>query len=129
VSIYVHRSTNHRRSGEGVRQTVAVIALGALFAFGLHAIGGYAAPKHRAVAVASNDDEIYTGSILYMPIEGRICHQFLFDNRTGRWSDNGDVDCERSAYHANPKNWSFARARAISAGFRDHGTAIDYPGR
>jgi hypothetical protein len=55
-----------------------------------------------------------------MPHEGRICRQVLFDNRTGRFSDNGNVDCERAAYRsASPKQWSFARVRAISTGFRD----------
>ena len=112
------------RSREGSRQTTIVVsAVAALLAVGLLA-GNYLASKHRtaAVATASNADEIFTGSILYMPVEGRICHQILFDNKTGRFSDNGNVDCEHAAYRGTdntPKQWSFARVRVISTGFRD----------
>jgi len=74
-------------------------------------------PEAAAKAGAPSDDEIYTGSILFTPIEGRTCHQYLFDNRTGRIRDNGNVDCERSRY-AGSKNSPVARARAISAAFR-----------
>jgi len=125
VSLTARRSKIRRRSREGARQTVVVVALSAFLSLGLLQIGGYVIPHQRptagqhAVAVVPSDDEIYTGSILFMPIEGRICHQLLFDNRTGRVSDNGNVDCERSEYSADPKNWSFARARAISNAFRD----------
>ena len=43
--------------------------------------------------IAPRGDEIYTGSILFVPNDGRICRQILFDNRTGLLSDNGLVDC------------------------------------
>ena len=46
----------------------------------------------------SDDDEIYTGSILYMPDMGNVCRQLLFDNHNGQFTDNGYVDCERAAY-------------------------------
>jgi hypothetical protein len=112
------------QSREGIRQSIIVAAVGACLGLGLLAAGGYVAVTRHPAAVdtASNDDEIYTGSILYMPYEGRICHQFLFDNHTGRLSDNGSVDCDRAAYQgtdATPKHWSFARMRVISTGFRD----------
>jgi hypothetical protein len=113
------------QSREGFRQITIVAAIGVGLGLGLLATGGYVAARHRSAAVvtASNDDdEIYTGSILYMPYEGRICRQFLFDNHTGRLSDNGSVDCERAAYQGTdtgPKHWSFARMRVISTGFRD----------
>jgi hypothetical protein len=112
------------RLRERFRETTVVAAVGACLALGLLATGGYVTARHRpaAVASASSDDEIYTGSILYMPYEGRICRQFLFDNHTGRLSDNGSVDCERAAYQGadtGPKHWSFARMRVISTGFRD----------
>jgi hypothetical protein len=112
------------RLRESFRQTVVVAAVAALLGLGLLASGEYVIAQHRsaAAAVASNDDEIYTGSILYMPYEGRICRQILFDNLTGQLSDNGSVDCDRAAYHgtySTPKQWSFARVRVISTGFRD----------
>ena len=37
-------------------------------------------------APAPSDAEIYTGSILFVPDDGRVCRRFLFDNRTGRFS-------------------------------------------
>jgi hypothetical protein len=65
--------------------------------------------------------KIYTGSILFVPDDEKICRQFLFDNRTGRLTHNGFVDCER-AYHKNRSGramlWSAARAKVISEGFR-----------
>jgi hypothetical protein len=68
--------------------------------------------------VPSDDDEIYTGSILFTPPEGKICHQILFDNRTGGFSDNGNVDCEFAVYHgAEAKHLPTARLWAISKGF------------
>ncbi len=67
--------------------------------------------------------EVYTGSILYMPDDGRICRQLLFDNHNGRFSDNGYVDCEAAAYRGAldvPKQWSVARLHVISTGFVRH---------
>ena len=68
-----------------------------------------------------SDDEIYTGSILFVPNDGKICRQFLFDNRTGRTNDNGLVDCDHAYYpraSKAPVQWSSARAQVISESFR-----------
>lgn len=110
-----------------VRQTLTVIAVGVALGSSLFATGKYVAALQRtgapgAAAVAAvPDDEIYTGSILYMPEEGRRCHQLFFYNLTGRFFDNGYVDCVAAAYHSpnEPKLWSAARAHVISTGFRD----------
>jgi hypothetical protein len=108
-----------------VWQTLAVIAVGASLAGSLFATGKYIIALQRtaaaAAAVAANDDEIYTGSILYMPDQGRNCHQLLFDNRSGRFTDNGYVDCVNAAYRSptEEKQWSAARVRVISTNFRD----------
>ena len=102
-----------------------VVALIACVGLGLFTSGEYVLGRQRsevAVAAALSDDEINTGSILYMPYEGKICRQILFDNQTGLLSDNGRVDCETAAYRSldnTPKSWSFARLRVISTGFRD----------
>jgi hypothetical protein len=115
------------RRRDSVRQTLAVIAIGALLGVGLFATGEYIAARQRANAIAAalaiaGNDEIYTGSILYMPDQGRTCHQLLFDNLTGRFTDNGYVDCINAAYRSasEPKLWSAARVRVISTNFRDH---------
>jgi hypothetical protein len=113
---------------DSVRQTLGVIAIGALLGTSLFATGEYITARQRASAVAAaaataSAEEIYTGSILYMPDEGRTCHQLLFDNHTGRFTDDGHVDCENAAYRGAgglPKQWSAARVRVISAGFRQH---------
>jgi hypothetical protein len=112
---------------DSVRQTLAVIAAGSLLGVSLFATGEYITAKQRASAqaaalAAAKDDEIYTGSILYMPVEGRTCHQLLFDNLSGRFTDNGNVDCINAAYRSasEPKQWSAARVRVISTNFHDH---------
>jgi hypothetical protein len=105
---------------------VAALLAGGLFVAGRHILArppvtaGAPTAKTAALANAAGDDDIYTGSILYMPEQGRSCRQLLFDNQTGRFSDNGYVDCVNAAYHSprEPKLWSAARARVISNGFR-----------
>ena len=106
------------RSGGSLR-TVIVVA--AFLALGLFVNGEYLTKRPHAaprVAIAPSDDEIYTSSILFMPPEGKICRQLLFDNRTGRLRDNGNVACERASYQGmGAKHWSTARLWAISRGF------------
>jgi len=68
-----------------------------------------------------SDDEIYTGSILFVPDDGKICRRFLFDNRSGRLSYSGLVDCESAYYRGQgvpPIPMSIARTQAISETFR-----------
>jgi len=132
---HARRDNARAGAGDSVRQIGTVVAIGALLGVGLFAGGQYiAAPPHAgriatipaataktaAAGTTAGDDDIYTGSILYMPQEGRSCRQLLFDNQTGRFSDNGYVDCVNAAYHSpsEPKFWSAARAQVISNGFR-----------
>lgn len=117
---------SRRRAGNGSRQAFAVVtAIAAMLALGALATDRYeiAAKRHvTGKAEASNGEGIYTGSILYMPDTSNVCHQWLFDNRNGQFTDNGSVDCERAAYQGldGPKQWSAARIKVISTGFRDH---------
>lgn len=117
-------SKTHAPARDRAHQAVIVLGIGATLALGLLATDEYVTVRQRtaaAAAAAQSDDEIYTGSILYMPDEGNICHQVLFDNQTGLLTDNGNVDCERAAYQSTldtPKRWSAARVRVISTGFR-----------
>lgn len=87
-----------RRVG-GSRQTfVAIAAVGAVLALGAVATNDYVTAAKRDAAGdtyrASTDDATHThpGSILYMPDTSNLCHQWLFDNQSGRFSDNGSVD-------------------------------------
>jgi hypothetical protein len=110
----------------GSRQVVGVVVMGVALALGVVATNEFITVQRKAAeaaakAAAPSDDEIYTGSILYMPDTSNVCHQWLFDNRNGQLADNGTVDCQRAAYQSGfdqPKQWSAARVRVISTGFR-----------
>jgi hypothetical protein len=124
------RPSPRRRKGTrpGPRQVGAIVAISLCFCAGAFGIGRYVILTRQAAAVAAalaavDDDDIYTGSILYMPDSGNACRQLLFDNQNGQFTDNGYVDCDRAAYRGTdttPKHWSAARVRVISSGFRDH---------
>jgi len=118
------RQKNRARSS--FHEILTVSALGAMLALGVVAADQYVVAKRhaaaaRVAAAAVSDEEIYTGSILYMPDSSNICHQWMFDNHNGQFSDNGYVNCERAFYQGSPdspKQWSAARVRLISSGFR-----------
>jgi hypothetical protein len=97
-------------------------AIGAIIAVGFFATNHIEFVRSPVKAVIpKGDDEIYTGSILFVPNDGKICRQFLFDNRSGRINDNGLVDCDHAYYQGPtgvPMQWSAARALVISEGFR-----------
>jgi hypothetical protein len=118
------RALRKKSRSESIRQSFGVVAVGVLFGTGLFAIADYFTVQHwvRPATAARNAGEIYTGSVLYMPQEGRNCRQMLFDNQTGRFTDNGAVDCENAAYRGVDgnlsKQWSSDRARVIADGFR-----------
>jgi hypothetical protein len=116
-------ANSRRRAGNGSRQVTVVLAIGVMLALGaLGADKFIMAPRSATAAPPTpSDAEIYTGSILYMPDTSNVCHQWLFDNHNGQFTDNGAVDCERAAYRGvfdGPKQWSAARVRVISTGFR-----------
>jgi hypothetical protein len=132
------RPKRRNRSRDGFRQVTVVIGVGTVLIAGLFA-GGYAVQQQympglvkallgsgrggTQVATAASTNELYTGSILYLPSEGSNCRQLLFDNRNGRFTDNGKVDCAEASLQSgisSPKQWSAARAKVISMGFRDH---------
>jgi hypothetical protein len=118
------RALRKKSRSESIRQGFGVIAVGALLGTGLFAIADYFTEQHwvRPATASRNAGEVYTGSVLYKPQEGRNCHQMLFDNQTGRFTDNGSVDCESAAYRGVDgnlaKQWPSARARVIADGFR-----------
>jgi hypothetical protein len=105
-----------------MRRIAAVVAVMALLTVGLFAAREATIELSSAKPVVKpSDDEIYTGSILFVPDDGKVCRRFLFDNRTGRLSYSGLVDCE-SAYYRSPgtppAQMSVARTQAISETFR-----------
>lgn len=107
-----------------MRRITAVAAVMAVLAAGFFAATETKIELSSAKPAARpSDDEIYTGSILFVPDDGKVCRRVLFDNRTGRLSDSGLVDCE-SAYYRSPgtppAQMSIARTQAISETFRHH---------
>ncbi len=134
-----YRPKRRNRSRDGFRQVAIVIGVGIALTAVLFA-GTAIMPERYVpdvvkaftwngrgggtrVASATNGDEVYTGSILYLPYEGTNCRQLMFDNRNGRFTDKGTVDCEQASAQSginSPKQWSAARAKVISMGFRDH---------
>ena len=135
----LRRPKSRKGSRDGFRQAAVITAIGVVFAAGLFAAGDYVVQRQRGPAtvkafihcVAAPDtlqpggDGIYTGSKLHLPDEGSNCRQILFDNRNGRFTDNGYVDClnaeAQSGGISSPKQWvKAARVRVlISDGFRD----------
>jgi hypothetical protein len=107
-----------------MRRITAVAAVIAVLAAGFFAATETKIEISSAKPAARpSDDEIHTGSILFVPDDGKVCRRVLFDNRTGRLSDSGLVDCE-SAYYRSPgtppAQMSIARTQAISETFRHH---------
>jgi hypothetical protein len=120
------RALRKKSRSQSIRQSFGVVAVGAVLGTGLFAIADYFTEQHwvKPTTAARTAGEIYTGSVLYMPQEGRNCRQMLFDNNTGRFTDNGAVDCENAAYRGVDgnltKQWSSSRTRVIADGFRQH---------
>jgi len=71
-------------------------------------------------AAMPSDDEIYTGAILFVPDDGKVCRRFLFDNRTGRLSYGGLETAYYRSPGTPPAQMSIARTQAISETFRHH---------
>jgi hypothetical protein len=118
------RAKKRNSRSERARRITAVAALMVVLAAGF-----FAATKTKIelsaakLAATPSDDEIYTGAILFVPDDGKVCRRFLFDNRSGRLTDSELVDCE-SAYYRSPgtppAQMSIARTQAISETFRHH---------
>lgn len=73
-------------------------------------------------AAMDSDDDLRTGSILFVPEEGNICRRRLIDNNTWRIRDGGAVICnEAVAWNANAVAGRLspaARLDAIRGGFQ-----------
>jgi hypothetical protein len=91
------RTANARlRRGDMARATVVTTALAGLFA-AAYAIGtSWDTLRKTAVASAQSqqsDDDLTTGSIVFVPVLGNTCRQNLIDNRTWEVRDNGTAPC------------------------------------
>jgi hypothetical protein len=121
VSIFSSRYKSKHFSRDQTGGARVAIIISVFVALGLLTSGGYLAtrPNTAPLVVKPDDDEIYTGSILFSPHDGSLCRRLLFDNRTGQFADAGHVNCDQ-IYSSGAKRWSWARVQAISQGFRGH---------
>jgi hypothetical protein len=107
-------------SGTVIERQRAVLACAILIAIVFIALGFHARSGQPLRAPVTTDDDLTTGSIVFVPIRGNRCRSRLIDNATWRIRDNGYVDC-RAALLQNadlPRvNWSTARTHAIQQGF------------
>ena len=104
-----------------VRALLACLALAAVI--GLAVFLGTGTPQATRVAsapLAQSDDDLTTGSIVFVPILGNRCRKRLIDNATWHIRDDGEVDCSTAlsqSTNAHPR-WSAARVDVIRKGFR-----------
>lgn len=66
------------------------------------------------------DDLLYTGAIL-VPTRGALCWEGMFDNRTGKMTDKGFVNCGNGTSHLAgnnpPQGMDAVRLRTIGKAF------------
>jgi hypothetical protein len=70
--------------------------------------------------IVDRDDDLATGSIIFVPILGNTCRKKLIDNATWQIRDSGQVDCRAAlgrGAHANQLGWSASRVDVIRNGF------------
>ncbi len=80
----------------GTRQvSIVVIAIASLLGLGALATDQYLITKRQAAGTfePANGNAIYSGSILYVPDTGNVCHRRQIDNRNGQYNDKGAVNC------------------------------------
>jgi hypothetical protein len=67
-----------------------------------------------------SDDDLATGSIIFVPILGNTCRKKLIDNATWQIRDSGPVDCRAAlarGAHGNQLGWSASRVDLVRNGF------------
>jgi hypothetical protein len=117
------RTTRGWPSRDGRRALAICLLFGAIASVGLATVVRNMPSSGTRIAATKNaqgDDELTTGSIVFVPILGNHCRSRLIDNATWRIRDNGMVDCKVAL---NPgaagrgSGWSAARVDVIRHGF------------
>jgi len=90
-----------RRIGDIPRAVSAVTALAWLFVAAYIIGTGWQTPSMRETAFArpalpASDDDLATGSIVFVPVLGNSCRQNLIDNRTWQVREVGTVPCNEA---------------------------------
>ena len=112
-----------QQRGLAIAVSLAVVLGSLLAGYGVQVrIADEAARKaHRAAQTAmATKEELRTGSVLYVPVDGNVCRQRWIDNATWLVSHEGaDVDCDEAS-NANAPNSAQqvgARMEALRGGF------------
>lgn len=115
-----------RRVGRDSRRALVLCLLfGAVATVGLGTVIRHAPSIGIRIAgngpgYALRDDDLATGSIIFVPILGNTCRKKLIDNATWQIRDNGLVDCRAAlaqGAHGNQLGWSGSRVDVIRHGF------------
>src|SRR5688572_9687421 len=106
-----------RRDDKNALLLCAAAALA--FLGGIHVVLREAPLTKARMALAKQGvDDLTTGSIVFLPIQGDRCRNRLIDNATWRIRDTGMVDCRTALSHSSARpRWSAARADVIRDGF------------
>ena len=118
------RRTRRGSQSRDSRRAVAICLLfGAIVLVGLGTVirnspsGG---TRIAETASAKGNDDLATGSIVFVPLFGNNCRTRLIDNATWRIRDNGVVDCNAAlslSTHDRRIGWSAARLDVVRQGF------------
>jgi hypothetical protein len=112
-----------RKRDDRIQLFFALSCLGCAIAFYLF-VQTAPSERDRHAAVIRNeqsDDDLRTGSIIFVPILGNDCHRKEIDNETWTIRDVGPVACNEALAHSSEtdhKVWSASRMDAIRDGFR-----------
>jgi hypothetical protein len=108
------------------RALLACAGLIFVFALAFYFSAGGAAPSLREALFAraalppQSDDDLATGSVIFVPETGNVCRERLIDNATWTMRDAGTVPCDRvlSGAHRHFGGPGSARLDAIRDSFR-----------
>jgi hypothetical protein len=108
------------------RALLACAGLIFVFALAFYFSAGGATPSLREALFARsalpqhNDDDLATGSVIFVPQTGNACRERLIDNATWTMRDAGTVPCDRvfSGAHRGSGLPGSARLDAIRDSFR-----------
>ena len=116
------RGRTRRSQSRDHRRALAICLLfGAVAFFGLGTVIRNSPPGGTIAAAtgAQRNDDLTTGSIVFVPIYGNNCRTLLIDNATWRIRDNGMVDCDTALAQNAPDRigWSASRLDVVRQGF------------
>jgi hypothetical protein len=124
------KSRIRRKRGRSRRDNRRALALcllfGAAASVGLGTVIRQA-PSIDSLRIAGNgagstqtEDELATGSIIFVPLLGNNCRKKLIDNATWRITDSGPIDCRTAlaqGANGNESGFSTSRVDIIRNGF------------